>query len=248
MESMFAMFRKVNAREHILGWYSTGPTIKECDMGIHEVLMRYCTNPLFVVVDVQPKELEIPTEAYMAVEEQRDDGSAAVRLFVHVPSEIGAVEAEEIGVEHLLRDVKDAAVSSLSTKLVDKVNSLKGLQSRLAEVKAYLAAVQRGTLPINNEVMYLLQDVFNLLPSLDGDAVAQAMACKTNDMMLGVYLGSLIKAIVAIHNLINNKISLSAAEAAEEAAKREKEKAAAAEKDKKPDAARDAADPSKMIE
>jgi len=29
---------------------------------------------------------------------------------VHIPSSIGATEAEEVGVEHLLRDIKDASV------------------------------------------------------------------------------------------------------------------------------------------
>ena len=35
------------------------------------------------------------------------DGSQTTKTFNHVPTEIRAAEAEEIGVEHLLRDVKD---------------------------------------------------------------------------------------------------------------------------------------------
>lgn len=31
------MFRKVNARERIVGWYSTGPKIKPNDLSIHQV-------------------------------------------------------------------------------------------------------------------------------------------------------------------------------------------------------------------
>ena len=38
------------------------------------------------------------------------DGTPTRRAFVHLESEIGAEEAEEIGVEHLLRDIKDATV------------------------------------------------------------------------------------------------------------------------------------------
>ena len=34
---------------------------------------------------------------------------SATDFFVHIPSSIGANEAEEIGVEHLLRDIKDAS-------------------------------------------------------------------------------------------------------------------------------------------
>lgn len=33
-----------------------------------------------------------------------------MRQFIHIPSSIGATEAEEVGVEHLLRDIKDASL------------------------------------------------------------------------------------------------------------------------------------------
>jgi 26S proteasome regulatory subunit N8 len=33
------------------------------------------------------------------------DGTPPIKTFEHVPSEIGAEEAEEVGVEHLLRSV-----------------------------------------------------------------------------------------------------------------------------------------------
>jgi len=40
------------------------------------------------------------------------DGTPTSRTFDHVPSEIGAEEAEEVGVEHLLRDIKDTTVGT----------------------------------------------------------------------------------------------------------------------------------------
>jgi 26S proteasome regulatory subunit N8 len=78
----------------------------------------YASNPLLVIIDVQPKELGIPTKAYYAVEEVKEDATQkSQKAFVHVASEIGAYEAEEIGVEHLLRDVKDATISTLATEV-----------------------------------------------------------------------------------------------------------------------------------
>jgi 26S proteasome regulatory subunit N8 len=50
-----------------------------------------------------PKNLGLPTEAYIEVQEVHDDGTPPIKTFEHVPSEIGAEEAEEVGVEHLLR-------------------------------------------------------------------------------------------------------------------------------------------------
>jgi 26S proteasome regulatory subunit N8 len=54
--------------------------------------------------------------------------------FQHISSEIGALEAEEVGVEHLLRDVKDTTISTLATRIHDKLASLKSLISHLHEM------------------------------------------------------------------------------------------------------------------
>jgi len=43
------------------------------------------------------------------------------RTFRHVSSEVGAYEAEEVGVEHLLRDINDPTVSSLASRVKHKV-------------------------------------------------------------------------------------------------------------------------------
>merc|ERR1711935_554092 len=129
-----------------------------------------------VIIDVKPKQLGIPTEAYFAVEEVIE-GQQLQWTFKHVPSEIGATEAEEVGVEHLLRDVD-----------------------------AYLQNVLSGRLPINHQIIYGLQDVFNLLPNASVDELVKAFAVMANDMMLAVYLSSIIRSVLALHNLINNKL------------------------------------------
>lgn len=62
-----------------------------------------------MVCNVQEEDsISLPTEAYFTQEEVDDEGNLQ-RQFIHVPSSIGATEAEEVGVEHLLRDIKNAA-------------------------------------------------------------------------------------------------------------------------------------------
>jgi hypothetical protein len=58
------------------------------------------------------------------------------------------LEAEEIGVEHLLRDVKDTTVSDLTTNVTARLNSLKALQARLMEIEKYLNFVINKELPV----------------------------------------------------------------------------------------------------
>lgn len=72
VESMNDMFKKVNAREKLIGWYHSGPKLRASDLEINELFKRYTPNPLLVIIDVEPKELGVPTDSYFAVEEIKD--------------------------------------------------------------------------------------------------------------------------------------------------------------------------------
>ena len=74
IESMRDMFKKINAREKLIGWYHSGPKLRASDLEINELLKKYTPNPLLVIVDVQPKEVGVPTDAYFAVDEIKDVG------------------------------------------------------------------------------------------------------------------------------------------------------------------------------
>lgn len=72
VESMNDMFKKVNAREKLIGWYHSGPKLRASDLEINELFKRYTPNPLLVIIDVQPRDVGVPTDAYFAVEEIKD--------------------------------------------------------------------------------------------------------------------------------------------------------------------------------
>ena len=54
--------------------------------------------------------------------------------------------------------------------------------------------------------------MFNLLPDVTRPDLVNSLSVKTNDQMLVVYLASLVRSIIALHNLINNKLSNTDAE------------------------------------
>ena len=109
------------------------------------------------------------------------------------------------------------------------MTGLRGLRSRLQEVQAYLEAVVDGRLPVNHDIMRNLQDIFNLLPNLNVAELTKSFAVEANDMMMVVYVSSLVRSVVALHNLIDNKEVRAHSEL--EQVKKEKEKLEA-EKDK----------------
>lgn len=87
VESMNDMFKKVNAREKLIGWYHSGPKLRASDLEINELFKRYTPNPLLVIIDVQPKEVGVPTDAYFAVEEIKDVRLSHSRASVHIANE-----------------------------------------------------------------------------------------------------------------------------------------------------------------
>ncbi|CAD7950628.1 unnamed protein product [Amoebophrya sp. A25] len=225
-EQLAQMHRKVNAKEHIVGWYSTGPKIKPADIQIHEIFRKYCKEPLFIIMEVQPKENELPMEAYYSVAEKTHDNSFT-RTFRTITSTFGADEAEEVGTEHLLRDISNRATSTLAAKVGDKSRALKTLIGKLGEIKEYLQLVHDGKYPYNAAILEKLQNIFNDLPEIaDAPDMVEYCAHESNDQYLGIYVGTVLRSILALHNLVQNKIHSKKfrEEQAEEAEKKKAEK------------------------
>jgi len=154
---------------------------------------------------VQPQDASLPTDAYRSFEEPQSDKTFR-RTFVHIPSSIGAYEAEEVGVEHLLRDLRNASTSTLATQVGDKLAALKRFVSKLKDIAEYLQDVVEGKLHPHPKILYNLQSMFNLLPDLDRNNLHQAFSLHNNDTMLAMYLGSVVRSIMALHDVINNKL------------------------------------------
>ncbi|XRB13529.1 26S proteasome regulatory subunit [Pseudoscourfieldia marina] len=188
LETMFRMFKRINAKERVVGWYSTGTTLSESDIDIDALMRDFSTHPLLLLVDAQPKEEGLPCKAFVGVEESgsqqllisaaggdeagepstqetstRDIGHS--RTFAHVPCQVGAYEAEENAVEHLLRDVRDATYSKLSKTTRQRFRSLESLKLRLQEIRKYVDHVLAGEIPLSQEIMAQLQDALNALPA-----------------------------------------------------------------------------------
>ena len=72
LENMYGMFKKVNAREKVVGWYHTGPRLHRNDIAINDLIKNYNPNAVLVIINAEPPELGLPTEAYFSVEEVHD--------------------------------------------------------------------------------------------------------------------------------------------------------------------------------
>ena len=64
----------------MIGWYHTGPKLHKNDIAVHELVSKYCANPILAIVDPKPKELGLPTDAYYMVEEVHDVSTTFVQI------------------------------------------------------------------------------------------------------------------------------------------------------------------------
>lgn len=208
LETMTRMFIKVNAKEKVVGFYSTGPKLRANDIEIDAVIRRYIKTPVLCIIDVRSDAQGLPTQAFYSREEIDETTKETKRSFIHVTSSVGAYEAEEVGVEHLLRDINDPTVSRLSGRVKQRMSGLQSLHEKLLDMSNYLTKVINGEMPANNQILYGMQDIVNLLPNLDVEELVQSILVKTNDMHLAVYIASLVRSIIALHNLLNNKIQM----------------------------------------
>ena len=97
----------------------------------------------------------------------------------------------------------------------------------MREISAYLKRASKspgepGALPPNHQISYQLQDALALLPDLDNQETTRSFTTATNDQLLVVYLSSLVRAVIALHALVDNKAANGRAELEEGKGKEEK--------------------------
>ncbi|KAK8883407.1 26S proteasome non-ATPase regulatory subunit 7 [Tritrichomonas musculus] len=206
IDDMLALHKKVTLKETIVGWYSSSTTVCKNDLDIHHMMRRYNPNPVFITTDVKARDPhEIPVSAFVGAERVRPDGKPIVTSFQNVPTIVDFLEVEEIGVEHLLRDIKDVDMSEIGTTLTNSVHGLAALEHRLRGISDYLQDVIDQKYQVDNEIIGLTQSIFNLLPNLGLKDTVDSLATKSDDSTFMIFISQLCRSVVALHELVNSR-------------------------------------------
>lgn len=202
-EEMYVMHRTVFPQLRVVGWYSSGPAIQANDMLLHVLIAdRFCPNPVYCVVNTDPNNKGVPVMAYTTVQ-----ASIGTRLleFRNISTVLGFEPAEEIGIEHLLRDVTDSTITNLSTQIQERELSLLHLSRILSQIEDYLADVAKGVLPMSEDVLGVLQELISLQPEIFMQKTSTSMIRHTNDQSISTFLAALGRLISTIHMVLVNR-------------------------------------------
>jgi len=133
----------------------------------------------------------------------RPGGQPLVTSLQRVPTIVDILKVEDIGVEHLLLDIKDVDMSEIGTTLTNSVHGFAALKHELRGISAYLANVIAGRLPVDNEITSIAQSVFNLLPNLGLRDTVESLATKSDDSAFMVFVSRLCRSVVPLRELVN---------------------------------------------
>merc|ERR1719397_1889300 len=95
--------------------------------------------------------------------------------------------------------------ATLTMELQQKKTGLGILTERLTQIKEYLADVRDGKLPFNQDILYGLQDLFNIMPDINNPRLKASMIKVTNDQTLSVYVASIVRTVLSLDGLITNR-------------------------------------------
>ncbi|ORD98590.1 RPN8 [Hepatospora eriocheir] len=181
--NMYRLFHKVNNKEKIVGWYHSGSELHRNDLEITKSLAKIYNveNMVLCVVKINEQDT-VPVQTYYF------DGIEH-KLIKKIL--VGADENEEIGVEHLLRDIKTTTGTTPKDKLMSIKNSLKKFKNSLDNVIAYLDSENH-----NSNIINLIQETINLFPKTS-----------FNVDMDRIYNAEFMNLIVAMNNLQKNKFN-----------------------------------------
>lgn len=165
----------------IVGWYSTGGPISEKDELFNRQIQELTESLLILKLDpLQSTSEQLPVRIYESVVD--NDGRIHFRQVVYT---LATDEAERIGVDHVTRIsmANNGQSSSITAEhLLGNYQAIQMLATRLYIIRAYVAAVASGELPVNRARLREISSLVKRLPLLASESASASDNRRTNSI------------------------------------------------------------------
>lgn len=192
-KTMLGLHRKVAPKEVVVGWYSTGPSINDASVMIHDFYTHEMSgqSPLHVTVDTSLANDTMAIKAWTHTPITLNDKPLGSH-FLPVPLELRTNDQEKIGLDAIkLR--KGVGAQPLSTDLESLQFSVKKLADLIDNVHEYVKKVLDGTIPGDNNIGRFLFSSLSVLPKIDPATLDRLFQNNIQDLLLLVYLSNLTR-------------------------------------------------------
>ncbi|KAL8552111.1 hypothetical protein ACS0TY_000971 [Phlomoides rotata] len=196
-QNMLASQQKVNPKEVIVGWFSTGGVTGGSAL-IHEFYSREVNNPIHLTVDTEFRSGNASIKAYVSIGLSLGDQQLAAQ-FQEIPLDLRMVEAEKIGFDVL----KPTNVDKLPNDLEGMEASMERLLALIDDIYKYVDDVVEGRTTPDNKIGRFISDTVASLPKLLPHAFDKLVNDSLQDQLLMLYLSSITRTQLSIAEKLN---------------------------------------------
>uniref|UniRef100_A0A5B6ZDQ8 Putative eukaryotic translation initiation factor 3 subunit F n=1 Tax=Davidia involucrata TaxID=16924 RepID=A0A5B6ZDQ8_DAVIN len=188
---MLASHLKVNPKEAIVGWFSTGFGVTGGSALIHEFYSREVTNPVHLTVDTGFRNAEASIKAFVSLSLSLGDQQLAAQ-FQEIPLDLRMVEAERVGFD------------ILKTTVVDKLpNDLEGMEASMERLLSLIDDVVEGRVAPDNNIGRFISDTVASIPKLSPPDFDKLVNDGLQDQLLLLYLSSITRTQLSLAEKLN---------------------------------------------
>ncbi|KAL1535544.1 Eukaryotic translation initiation factor 3 subunit F [Salvia divinorum] len=196
-QNMLTSHQKVNPKEAIVGWFSTGGVIGGSAL-IHEFYSREVNNPIHLTVDTEFRTGNASIKAFVSVGLSLGDQQLAAQ-FQEIPLDLRMLEAEQIGFDVL----KPTIVNKLPNDLEGMEATMERLLALIDDVYKYVDDVVEGRTAPDNKIGRFLSDTVAALPKLSPNAFDKLVNDSLQDQLLLLYLSSITRTQLSLAEKLN---------------------------------------------
>jgi translation initiation factor 3 subunit F len=196
--NMLVSHQKVNPKEVIVGWYSTGFGVSGGSALIHDFFSREVQNPVHLTVDTTFKNGEAAIKAFISFNLSLGETSLAAQ-FQEIPVNVRMAEAERVGYELLKATIAD--------KIPGDVEGMEASMERLLtlidDAYKYVDDVVEKRIAPDNSVGRFIADAVSSLPKMSPAAFDKLVNDSVQDQLLLVYLSSITRTQLSLAEKLN---------------------------------------------
>ncbi|KAL3521188.1 hypothetical protein ACH5RR_019337 [Cinchona calisaya] len=196
--NMLSSQQKVNPKEVIVGWFSTGFGVTGGSALIHDFYSREVPNPVHLTIDTGFTNLGASIKAFVSVNLSLGDQQLAAQ-FQEIPLDLRMVEAELVGFDIL----KTAMVDKLPGDVEGMEATMERLLALIDDVYKYVDDVVEGRVAPDNNIGRFISDTISSMPKLSSEAFNTLVNDSLQDQLLLLYLSSITRTQLSLAEKLN---------------------------------------------
>jgi translation initiation factor 3 subunit F len=204
--TMLGLHSRVNPKEVVVGWFTTGPNITYLSSQIHEAYVGQCEQPVLLLVDTTLTNHRLAVKAYLG-KTMKVAEKPVVARFERTCLDYFAHEGEKIGVDALISGQPESKNLDAPATILSDFDSLESsigkLLDMLETVKEYVSKVVDGKIQGDPEIGRAISNALAAVPNTDSASFEKMFTGSAQDLLMIVYLSNLTRAQLALADKIS---------------------------------------------